>query len=110
MECLNGLTKSLQIREEIEEESKKKFEIIVSLFNEMVEKATMEFTNKRLEELNQANRVLRQWELKKRDLSSEIGIWANRWVKNMKTPNLVSQFVWKSHSLNSPQIESFFFY
>ena len=93
MECLNGLTKSLQIREEIEEESKKKFEIIVSLFNEMVEKATMEFTNKRLEELNQANRVLRQWELKKRDLSSEIGIWANRWVKNMKTPNLVSQFV-----------------
>ena len=83
MECLNGLTNGLQARTEIEEDSKKKFETIVGSFNEMVEKATIDFKNRRMEKVAQMNRVLGQWELTKRDLFSEIGIWAKRLVNEV---------------------------
>ena len=83
MECLNGLTNGLQARTEIEEDSKKKFETIVGSFNEMVEKATIDFKNRRMETVAQMNRVLGQWELTKRDLFSEIGIWAKRLVNEV---------------------------
>ena len=80
MECLNGLTNSLQERAEIEEDSKKKFEKFVSSYQDFVAKASSDFQMRRSEELAQTNRVLRQWDLTKRDLTSEIGIWSNRLV------------------------------
>ena len=75
MDCLNGLTNSLQLREASEEESKMKFLEIVSIFKEIKETAQSDYKNRRLEEKAQYNRVLQQWELTKRDLESEIGIW-----------------------------------
>ncbi|CAB4032624.1 Hypothetical predicted protein, partial [Paramuricea clavata] len=80
MECLNGLTNSLQLRETSEEESKTKFQEIVVLFKEIEETAQSDYKNRRLEEKAQYNRVLQQWQLTKRDLESEIGIWENRSV------------------------------
>ena len=78
MECLNGLTNSLQLREASEEESKNKFQEIISLFNEIEEKAQSGYKNRKMEEEAQYNHVLQQWQLTKRDLESEIGIWENR--------------------------------
>ncbi len=78
MECLNGLTNSLQLREASEEESKKKFQEIVSIFKGIEEAALSDYKSRRLEEKAQYNRVLQQWQLTKRDLESEIGIWESR--------------------------------
>lgn len=78
MECLNGLTNSLQLRETSEKRSKKKFQEIVLLFEKVEEKAETDYNNRKMEEKAQYNHVLQQWQLKKRDLESEIGIWANR--------------------------------
>ena len=75
MDCLNGLTNSLQLREASVEESKMKFLEIVSIFKEIKETAQSDYKNRRLEEKAQNHRVLQQWELTKRDLESEIGIW-----------------------------------
>lgn len=83
MECLNGLTNSLQVREASEEESKTKFQEIVPMFNEIEEKARCDYEIRRTEEKAQYDRVLQQWHLTKRDLESEIGIWENRLAKNL---------------------------
>ena len=78
MECLNGLTNSLQSREASDVESKKQFQEIISFFTEMEEKARSDYKSRRMEEEAQYSHVLQQWQLTKRDLESEIGIWENR--------------------------------
>jgi transposase len=78
MECLNGLTNSLQLREASEEESKAKFQEVILIFKEIEETAQSDYKSRRLEEKAQYNRVLQQWQLTKRDLESEIGIWETR--------------------------------
>ena len=78
MECLNCLANSLQLKESNEEESKKKFQEIVLVFKEIEEKAQLDDKSRKMEEKAQYNRVLEQWELTKRDLQSEIGVWENR--------------------------------
>lgn len=56
----------------------RKFQEIVLLFKEIEKTAQTDYESRTMEEKAQYNRVLQQWQLTKRDLQSEIGIWKKR--------------------------------
>lgn len=80
MECLNSLTASLQQRDEIECESKKKFEELESMFTQIKKEALVDYNTRTMEERAQHNRVFQQWLAMKKDLYSEIGVWKKKLV------------------------------
>ena len=80
MDCLSGLTVSLNKKERAQEESREKFdEQITQSFKQLQDSQRQHIHSVAVQEKHVKSNISRQWKLLKRTLMSERSPWASRW-------------------------------